>query len=56
MDSAQTKEINRGRLEERTAYITNRVNWLDVKGEWPGLSSIGAIHRKVTEGDAVSEE
>jgi len=40
MGTFTTVEKNRGRIEERTAYITDRVNWLDMLGEWEGLATV----------------
>ena len=56
MDTACTKEKNRGRIECRTAYITTDIAWLSCRKEWPGLKSIGAIHKKCTEGEKTTEE
>jgi predicted transposase YbfD/YdcC len=44
--SHQTAEKNGGRIEKRTAYASNDIDWLDQKGKWKNLSCIGAIHRE----------
>jgi predicted transposase YbfD/YdcC len=36
-----------GRLEQRTAYVTEKIEWLQELHEWPGLKSIGMVHTKV---------
>lgn len=51
MDFAQTIEKNRGRIERRTAYITQDVSWLYGKEKWIKLKSIGAIRSEVTHKD-----
>ena len=43
MDSAQTREKNRDRIETRTAYTTSDISWLYGKEKWKGLCCIGAI-------------
>ena len=43
MDSAQTREKNRGRIETRTAYTTSDISWLYGKEKWKDLCCIGAI-------------
>ena len=44
MNKSSTIEKNRGRIEKRTAYITNDIKWLDNRKDWKGLVSIGAIY------------
>ena len=44
MDTFQKSEKSRDRIEKRTAYITEDVDWLSSKEEWKDLKSIGAIH------------
>jgi predicted transposase YbfD/YdcC len=46
MDTAETLEKNRGRIERRTAFITDDIDWLHSKGEWTEIASIGAINTK----------
>lgn len=48
MDSATTLEKNRGRIERRTAFTTNEIDWLNNKDDWKGLICIGAINRQFT--------
>lgn len=47
MDTAATVEKNRGRIENRTAYSTWDIDWLESKEDWAALACIGAIHRQV---------
>jgi predicted transposase YbfD/YdcC len=55
MDKAITLEKNRGRIERRTAFSTDDIGWLYGKGEWPKLTTIGAIHTQVETPKATSE-
>jgi len=54
--SHQTKELNRGRIETRTAYACNDIDWLDQKDKWVNLSCIGAIHREFDKNGQKSSE
>ena len=56
MDSSSTLEKNRGRIERRTAYATNDVQWLPNKEEWESLTFIGAINRQVTNKNVITDE
>jgi len=56
MDSSSTHELNRGRIEHRTAYTSNDVEWIPNKGKWESLTCFGAINRQVTEKDVTSNE
>jgi len=56
MDSARTVEKNRGRLEERTAYVTNEIEWLYGKEDWKDLTTIGAINRVFTDKSGETSE
>lgn len=49
MERYMKTELNRGRIEKRTAYVTNDVSWLYGRQEWLKLSCIGAIHREIEE-------
>ena len=48
MDKKTTCEKNRGRIERRTAYVTNDISWLYGKNEWANLACIGAINTQTT--------
>jgi len=56
MASVTTCEKNRGRLERRTALVTDVIDWLDGKSEWAGLACIGAIHTQFTTHKGTSDE
>jgi predicted transposase YbfD/YdcC len=49
METTRTVEKNRGRFEERTAFVTNEIEWLYGKEDWKGITTIGAINRRVTD-------
>jgi predicted transposase YbfD/YdcC len=44
METYSTTEKNGGRLEKRTAHVTNAINWLENREIWKNLSCVGAIH------------
>lgn len=44
MERESKTEKSRNRIEKRTAYITDDIEWLPNKDEWEGLRSIGAVH------------
>jgi len=46
VSSYRTKEKNGGRIETRTAFVCNEIDWLDQKDKWSNISCIGAIHRE----------
>jgi len=46
MDKATTTEKNRDRIERRTAYVTNDIDWIEDKDKWESLACIGAINRQ----------
>ena len=56
MDTAYTLEKSRERIERRTAYTTNDIDWLYGKNEWAALSCIGAIHTQFTTSKGTSDE
>ena len=39
-DFHKSYEENRGRKEERILYVTDDIDWLPMKDQWPGLKSI----------------
>ena len=49
-------EKNRGRIEKRTAYVTENIEWLESRKEWRGLKCIGAIHTEIEEQDKKTSE
>jgi predicted transposase YbfD/YdcC len=48
MDSFERTEKNRGRLERRTAYVTEDIDWLCGGKQWEGLACIGAVRTRFT--------
>jgi predicted transposase YbfD/YdcC len=56
MDTSETLEKNRGRIERRTAFLTHDIDWLYGKKEWAGLSCIGAIHTQFTTTKGTTDE
>lgn len=36
-----------GRIEQRTAYVTQQIDWLKELHGWPGLKSIGMVYSKI---------
>ena len=56
MDTAETTEKNRGRIERRIAYTAPNVEWIHNGKEWANLACIGAINRIVTIGERVTNE
>lgn len=44
MDTASQTEKNRGRVEKRSAFVTEKIEWLAGREAWEGLSCIGAVH------------
>ncbi len=44
MDKEERIEKSRNRIEKRTAYTTNDIEWISWKEEWAGLKCIGAVH------------
>lgn len=56
METAGTKEKNRGRIEKRTAFVTADTGWLTDRKEWEGLKCIGAVHTEFEEKGNKSNE
>ena len=56
MESKTKTEKNRGRIENRTAYITPQIDWLDGRNEWKNLKCIGVIHTEFTTKKGTSSE
>ena len=56
MDTDETVERNRGRIERRIAFTTSNIGWIYKGSEWVNLACIGAINRIVTIGDKVTNE
>jgi len=56
MDTFETLEKNRGRIERRRGFVTTDINWLYGKEEWKNLFCIGAIHTQFTNKKGTSDE
>ena len=44
MDKISKTEKEHGRIEKRTAFVTDKIDWLPQRSEWKGITCIGAIH------------
>jgi predicted transposase YbfD/YdcC len=47
IERVSTLEKGHGRIERRTYYMTEDIDWLESKNAWPGLKSIGAVQSHV---------
>jgi predicted transposase YbfD/YdcC len=56
MSTFETLEKNGGRIERRTGFATDDVNWLFGKDEWASLSCIGAVRTQFTTSKGTSDE
>ena len=56
MDTAETVEKNRERIERRVAFTTSDIGWIYNGNEWVNLSCVGAINRIITIGDKITNE
>jgi predicted transposase YbfD/YdcC len=58
IESVAKSEKGHGRIERRTYYMTDEIDWLAQKAEWPGLKSIGMVKSRVenVQSGAVSQE
>jgi predicted transposase YbfD/YdcC len=56
IEVAKTNEVNRDRIEERTAFVLNDIENLKHKEGWERISCIGAIHRQFTTKKGISNE
>jgi predicted transposase YbfD/YdcC len=48
IDTISNLEKGHGRIEKRTYFMTNQIEWLDQREAWPGLKSIGMVRSKTT--------
>ena len=44
MNKSVKTEKNRERIEKRTAFVTNDIDWIEAKSEWKNIACIGAIN------------
>ena len=56
MQSISKTEKGHGRIEKRTAFVTNEIDWLEQKNDWSNLACIGAIHTEFETGKGKSSE
>jgi predicted transposase YbfD/YdcC len=56
MDVFETIEKNGGRIEKRTGFVTDDIDWLSDKDGWENLSCIGGINRQFTYKGKTSNE
>jgi predicted transposase YbfD/YdcC len=42
------RDIGHGRIEKRTYYMTDNIDWLDGRDRWSGLKSIGMVKSHIT--------
>ena len=48
MDTAQTLEKNRGRIEHRIAFTTSNIGWIYNRNEWANLERVATMKEKGT--------
>lgn len=56
MDTCEVIEKSRNRIEHRTAYSTDNIEWLYGRKEWKNLCCIGAVHTQFTDKKGTSDE
>ena len=56
VETAQTTEKNKDRLEQRICYKAPNLDWLGSKKDWAGLRTAFAVYRKTTTQKGISEE
>jgi len=56
MNTKETRERNRGRLEYRKAFLTYDIEGLSGKDDWMGLACIGAINTQFTTKNETTNE
>ena len=50
-----THDKEHGRIEKREYRLLTEISWLEQKGEWSGLKSLGMVRSTVTEKDKTTE-
>lgn len=53
---SEENDKGHGRIEQRTAYVTDQIGWLQDLHQWPGLKSIGMVASKVQKGEKETRE
>ncbi len=56
MDSVSRTEKGHGRVERRSAYTSDDVEWQPGGREWPALKCIGAVHTRFETSKGVTDE
>ena len=56
MDTYETCEKSRDRIERRTAYSTGDIEWLSGRNEWENLACIGAVNTRFTGKKGITNE
>ncbi len=56
MDVHEITEKNRDRIEKRTAYASDDIDWLHGRKEWANLACIGAVHTQFTNKKGATDE
>lgn len=57
MEKSQTKIEKHGdRIEKRTAYVTQEINWLEGKENWVNIACIGAVNTRFETKEGKSDE
>jgi len=56
VETFATTEKNGGRIEKRTGYVSQDIDWLYGRENWEKLTSIGAIHTEFEKGGKKSSE
>ena len=56
MDTFTSCEKNSGRIEQRTAFTTCDIEWLNGKDDWDNLACIGAVNTRFTSKKGVTNE
>ena len=56
MNTAETLEKNRERVERRISFVTQDIGWIHNGNEWVNLACIGAINRITTTVNGVTNE
>ena len=52
-DYHQTIDKGHGRIEHRSCWTTNQIDWLDVRNKWSGLCSLSLVKTTIFKGDKI---
>ena len=55
-DNYETVDADHGRIETRRYWISDDIDWLDQKNDWPGLRSVGIVESRRETDDKISVE